>query len=149
MHSFFAEPSRPLSLMHGITEDVEEISVRTDSSASRSWFCRRQLPGRRSVGLRANRARIAPTPTEGILHLPGRSPDERSKAPSSEPRLCLIIETDAGGDPDDEQSLVRFLLYVQTDSGCALNGSTIPNRAHIAARFKSREPAPPSPPCMS
>src|ERR1051325_8379759 len=27
-------------------------------------------------------------------------------------RLRLIIETDAGGDPDDEQSLVRFLLDV-------------------------------------
>src|SRR5437016_13593675 len=27
-------------------------------------------------------------------------------------KLRLIIETDAGGDPDDEQSLVRFLLYV-------------------------------------
>jgi hypothetical protein len=27
-------------------------------------------------------------------------------------RLRLIMETDAGGDPDDEQSLVRFLLYV-------------------------------------
>ena len=26
-------------------------------------------------------------------------------------RVHLIIETDAGGDPDDEQSLVRFLLY--------------------------------------
>ncbi|MGI8963306.1 MAG: nucleoside hydrolase-like domain-containing protein [Thermomicrobiales bacterium] len=25
--------------------------------------------------------------------------------------MRLIIETDAGGDPDDEQSLVRFLLY--------------------------------------
>lgn len=30
-------------------------------------------------------------------------------APSE--RVRLIIETDAGGDPDDEQSLVRFLLY--------------------------------------
>jgi hypothetical protein len=30
---------------------------------------------------------------------------------SSDPRLRYIIETDAGGDPDDEQSLVRFLLY--------------------------------------
>ena len=30
----------------------------------------------------------------------------------SDSRLRLIIETDAGGDPDDEQSLVRFLLYV-------------------------------------
>jgi len=26
-------------------------------------------------------------------------------------RLRLVIETDAGGDPDDEQSLVRFLVY--------------------------------------
>src|SRR4051794_3948967 len=26
-------------------------------------------------------------------------------------RIRIIIETDAGGDPDDEQSLVRFLLY--------------------------------------
>ncbi len=26
-------------------------------------------------------------------------------------RLRLIIETDAGGDPDDEQSMVRFLVY--------------------------------------
>jgi len=35
-------------------------------------------------------------------------------APASpgEERLRVIIETDAGGDPDDEQSLVRFLLYV-------------------------------------
>ena len=30
--------------------------------------------------------------------------------PSAE-RLRVIVETDAGGDPDDEQSLVRFLLY--------------------------------------
>ncbi len=30
---------------------------------------------------------------------------------SGESRLRVIIETDAGGDPDDEQSLVRFLLY--------------------------------------
>src|SRR5688572_7206346 len=26
-------------------------------------------------------------------------------------RLRVMVETDAGGDPDDEQSLVRFLLY--------------------------------------
>jgi hypothetical protein len=33
-------------------------------------------------------------------------------APKSETtRLRVIVETDAGGDPDDEQSLVRFLLY--------------------------------------
>src|SRR5262245_43747720 len=33
------------------------------------------------------------------------------RAAEAEGRLRLIIETDAGGDPDDEQSLVRFLLY--------------------------------------
>jgi hypothetical protein len=33
-------------------------------------------------------------------------------AHAAEDRLRLVIETDAGGDPDDEQSLVRFLLYV-------------------------------------
>lgn len=32
-------------------------------------------------------------------------------ADDSHDRLRLIVETDAGGDPDDEQSLVRFLLY--------------------------------------
>ena len=30
---------------------------------------------------------------------------------ASPPKLRVLIETDAGGDPDDEQSLVRFLLY--------------------------------------
>ncbi len=33
-------------------------------------------------------------------------------ATTADSRLRLLIETDAGGDPDDEQSLVRFLLYV-------------------------------------
>ena len=32
-------------------------------------------------------------------------------APGSNSRLRYIIETDASGDPDDEQSFVRFLLY--------------------------------------
>src|SRR6266852_7359068 len=32
----------------------------------------------------------------------------------SDHKLRVIIETDAGGDPDDEQSLVRFLLYTTT-----------------------------------
>jgi hypothetical protein len=32
-------------------------------------------------------------------------------AESANQRLRIIVETDAGGDPDDEQSLVRFLLY--------------------------------------
>src|SRR2546427_4544881 len=34
-----------------------------------------------------------------------------SRSASDNGRLRLIIETDAAGDPDDEQSLVRFLLY--------------------------------------
>lgn len=34
-----------------------------------------------------------------------------SIADASAARIRLIVETDAGGDPDDEQSLVRFLLY--------------------------------------
>src|SRR5512140_905099 len=32
-------------------------------------------------------------------------------AQPAENRLRVMIESDAGGDPDDEQSLVRFLLY--------------------------------------
>ena len=46
-----------------------------------------------------------------VVARPNESPNESSNAPNSEQRLRLIIETDAGGDPDDEQSLVRFLLY--------------------------------------
>src|SRR5207237_8996112 len=30
---------------------------------------------------------------------------------SGSDRVRIIVETDAGGDPDDEQSMVRFLLY--------------------------------------
>src|SRR5258708_7463742 len=35
----------------------------------------------------------------------------RVAAAAAPERRRIIIETDAGGDPDDEQSLVRFLLY--------------------------------------
>src|SRR3954468_24622623 len=34
-----------------------------------------------------------------------------AESPPANERLRVLIETDAGGDPDDEQSLVRFLLY--------------------------------------
>ncbi len=72
------------------------------------------------------------TLSDDTLAQPTRDPDSRTNSenrqvawlagnhstgrPSSTPatelnRLRLIIETDAGGDPDDEQSLVRFLLY--------------------------------------
>jgi hypothetical protein len=41
---------------------------------------------------------------------PGETPPAAG-ADNGKGRLRVIIETDAGGDPDDEQSLVRFLLY--------------------------------------
>ena len=47
-----------------------------------------------------------------VVAPPSRRPNKGLDVPNPEPRLRLIIETDAGGDPDDEQSLVRFLHYV-------------------------------------
>ena len=44
-------------------------------------------------------------------------------------RLRVIVETDAGGDPDDEQSLVRFLLYSNEWDVEAI----IANRGHARA----------------
>jgi hypothetical protein len=44
------------------------------------------------------------------LHLTA-FPAMTTPSPESARRLRVIVETDAGGDPDDEQSLVRFLLY--------------------------------------
>lgn len=35
-----------------------------------------------------------------------------SSTVTAQDKLRVMVETDAGGDPDDEQSLVRFLLYV-------------------------------------
>lgn len=48
-----------------------------------------------------------PIPAAGV------APDDKrpSQTRPRSDRLRLMIETDAGGDPDDEQSLVRFLLY--------------------------------------
>jgi hypothetical protein len=45
-----------------------------------------------------------------VLVLFTLAPAVASRAGAGE-RLRVFIETDAGGDPDDEQSLVRFLLY--------------------------------------
>ena len=42
--------------------------------------------------------------------LQAQEPKPADKVDST--RYRLIIETDAGGDPDDEQSMVRFLVYV-------------------------------------
>jgi cellulose-binding protein len=48
----------------------------------------------------------------GLICLAAAGIDRSEAADPNGTRLRLIIETDAGGDPDDEQSLVRFLLYV-------------------------------------
>jgi hypothetical protein len=59
-----------------------------------------------------------PTQAAGLAFAPAapdtaaREPGELTAATASQPaRRRLIIETDAGGDPDDEQSMVRFLVY--------------------------------------
>src|SRR5438045_2567793 len=46
-----------------------------------------------------------------LLLVAGVRAEAVSQSASDNGRIRLIIETDAGGDPDDEQSLVRFLLY--------------------------------------
>jgi hypothetical protein len=61
---------------------------------------------------RAGRAGISgsgPADAQPSTLNPQPSTTKKGEAPTT--RLRLIIETDAGGDPDDEQSLVRFLLY--------------------------------------
>src|SRR5262245_30140228 len=45
-----------------------------------------------------------------LAAISGVSAPAAAQAPGPE-RLRVIVETDTGGDPDDEQSLVRFLLY--------------------------------------
>ncbi len=49
--------------------------------------------------------------SQGALEAHQSCPGEHEAQGTAPPRLRLIVETDAGGDPDDEQSLVRFLLY--------------------------------------
>ena len=58
-------------------------------------------------------------------------------AVAADDRLRVIIETDAGGDPDDEQSLVRFLLYCNEWDVEAI----IANRAE-ASTGRESQPAP-------
>jgi hypothetical protein len=82
-------------------------------------------------------------------------------------RLRLIVETDAGGDPDDEQSLVRFLLYAnewdvegiianrphvrrpenrnRRDSGFAIISSFIDAYADVYPRLREHDERYPSP----
>ena len=62
------------------------------------------LPARR-IG-----AALLATAALVTLVRPGVS-NGHSPGPATTDRIRLMIETDAGGDPDDEQSLVRFLLY--------------------------------------
>ncbi len=46
-----------------------------------------------------------------FLLLLGSLPHSSTFAQAVPERLRVLVETDAGGDPDDEQSMVRFLLY--------------------------------------
>src|SRR5262249_32394651 len=71
---------------------------------------RRPRPDR-GTGVRKNGGPMCrATLTALLLLAAGVAQAAAPPAPRSE-RLRLVIETDAGGDPDDEQSLVRFLLY--------------------------------------
>ncbi len=47
----------------------------------------------------------------GVTATIASTPSPVSAQNQTTDRLRVIVETDAGGDPDDEQSLVRFLLY--------------------------------------
>lgn len=53
----------------------------------------------------------SPAKVNGALKQLAAAVTEPRVAPPAGERLRVIIETDAGGDPDDEQSLVRWLLY--------------------------------------
>jgi hypothetical protein len=64
---------------------------------------RGNLPG-------ASSPRPSPPPQAEERVPEGRERRSIESAASSN-RIRILIETDAGGDPDDEQSLVRFLLY--------------------------------------
>src|SRR4051812_46250627 len=64
------------------------------------------------VRRRAIVSALAPFALAGLVLLLSTPPAARGAEPERG-RLRVIIETDAGGDPDDEQSLVRFLLYAK------------------------------------
>ncbi len=67
-----------------------------------------ESPSQENEALR--RLVVAVSSSEGH---PAAVANREADAPSSANgnRLRVLVETDAGGDPDDEQSLVRFLLY--------------------------------------
>lgn len=59
---------------------------------------------------KGSRFAVSPLFFVWVFWLAALTPPYDSRAWGNE-RLRVIVETDAGGDPDDEQSLVRFLLY--------------------------------------
>jgi hypothetical protein len=73
------------------------------------------------------------------LRRAGAVADEVSPIGESD-RLRLMIETDAGGDPDDEQSLVRFLLYANewdVEGIIARRWARVRNKARPASELSS------------
>ncbi|MBP7052854.1 MAG: DUF1593 domain-containing protein [Phycisphaerae bacterium] len=83
------------------------FDVRWIDIATGQWAKRENVEGGAVVTLQAPRqghwaAAIVRAASASVAD---SSPD------ASTARMRLLVETDAGGDPDDEQSLVRFLLY--------------------------------------
>ncbi len=94
---------RGVAVMPGLDLIVSWNDGRTDNPAKENEAYRRLM---RAVQPEP-KSSATPTPVENASTKAGEV-----QAPSAAAdRLRLIIETDAGGDPDDEQSLVRFLLY--------------------------------------
>lgn len=94
---------RGVAVMPGLDLIVSWNDGRTDNPAKENEAYRRLMRAVRPEP----KSSATPTPAGGAA-VSNRDPQTPATASD---RLRLIIETDAGGDPDDEQSLVRFLLY--------------------------------------
>ncbi len=104
-------PDAPTNLFAALGHGgIRGLAVLPSLDLVASWNdARTDSPARENEAFRLLAAAAEPRDSTD-LRPPAESaaPSEASK---ETPRLRLIIETDAGGDPDDEQSLVRFLLY--------------------------------------
>jgi len=91
----------------------KEHSPNADSNEQLYTFFSHFL-GHTSGGSRGNEAQTsqkAPDDAGDQSLLTSAATHSQSSSPAIPDRIRILIETDAGGDPDDEQSLVRFLLY--------------------------------------
>lgn len=81
----------------------KEHSPDAESNEQLYAFFSHSLGRSRGDEAQTDQSLLAPAATHS------QSPPSSLPEPSN--RIRILIETDAGGDPDDEQSLVRFLLY--------------------------------------